>query len=151
MPSFVSKDGVWHPAKEHAVLPHLSGTKNEVYDGPDRAAEFELGQVHGLDKDGKPKITTFGSNFRKDPDFINRVRQMGYKNISEYLEDIGYDKEKVEADFKEKAAEIIKHQEPKRNPEVAMQGGGVDTSGKGGDLIGGFGPERERPASELGK
>ena len=151
MPSWVSKEGVFFPAKEHAVLPHLSGTDKEIYDGPDRAAELELAQSFGVDKDGKPKEVTFGSHFRKDPDFINRVRQMGYKDIEEYLKDIGYDKEKAEKDFKEKAAEIVKHKEPERNPEPSMVGGGVDTSGKGGDLIGGFGGERERPAKELDK
>jgi len=150
-PTWVSKEGVFHPAKEHAVLPHLSGTDKEVYDGPDRAAELELAQAHGVDKDGKPKLTTFGTNFRKNPDFINFVRQMNYKSIDEYLGDIGYDMEKVERDFKEKASEIVKHKLPVRGPEPAMIGGGTDTSGKGGDLIGGFGQERERPASEVDK
>jgi hypothetical protein len=149
MPSYVSKDGVWHPAKEHVVLPHLSGTDKEVYDGPDRAAEFELAQTFGVDTDGKPKETTFGTNFRKDPDFINRVRQFGYKSIDEYLKDIGYDEKEVEKRFNEKAAMIVKHQPTERKPEKILQGGGVDTSGKGGDLIGGFGTERERPAKEL--
>jgi len=149
MPSWVSKEGVWYPAKEHAVLPHLSGTDKEIYDGPDRAAELELAEAHGIDKDGKPKVTTFGINFRKNPDFINFVRQMNYPSIDAYLHDIGYDMEKVEKDFKEKAAEIVKHQEPERGPEPTRVGGGIDTSGKGSDLIGGFGQERERPAKEL--
>ena len=77
MPSYVSKDGVWYPAKEHVVLPHLTGTPNEVYDGPDRAAEFELAQTFGIDEDGKPKETTFGMDFRTDPELINRARQLG--------------------------------------------------------------------------
>ena len=116
MPTWISKGGEWYPAKEHAVLPHLSGTPNEIYDGPDRAAELELATVHGVLEDGpdkgKPKVTTFGMDFRKDPDFINRVRQMGYKDIKEYLADIGYDKEKVMADFKKHASEIILYSDP---------------------------------------
>lgn len=149
MPSYVSKDGIWYPAKEHAVLPHLSGTDKEVYDGPDRAAELELATTFGVDEDGKPKETTFGMNFRNDPDIINRARQLGYKDVMEYAIAMGYDAEKSEKNFKEHAAEIIKHKDLARKPEKAMMGGGVDTSGKGGDLIGGFGDERERPAKEL--
>jgi hypothetical protein len=151
MPSYVSKDGIWYPAKEHAVLPHLSGTDKEVYDGPDRAAEFELAQAFGVDTDGKPKEVTFGVNFRDDPDLIDRARQLGYKDVMEYAVSRGYDPVKSEKLFKEKAAEIIKHKPLDRKPEKALIGGGVDTSGKGGDLIGGFGDERERPAKELEK
>ena len=79
------------------------------------------------------------------------MRQQGFKDIQEYLDFIGYDAEKAKIVFKEKAAEIHKYQEPKRKPEKLVMGGGVDTSGKGGDLIGGFGSERERPAKELEK
>jgi hypothetical protein len=149
MPSYVSLEGVFYPAKEHAVLPHLSGTDKEVYDGPDRAAEFELAQAFGVDADGKPKVTTFGMDFRTNPDFINYVRQQGFTNIDEYLKFIGYDATAAKMVFDKKAAVIIKHQEPVRKPEPVIMGGGIDTSGKGGDLIGGFGAERERPASEL--
>ena len=151
MPSYVSKDGIWYPAKEHVVLPHLSGTDKEVYDGPDRAAEFELAQTFGVDEEGKPKEVTFGIDFRNDPDLINRARQLGYKDIMEYATAMGYDAGKSEKQFKEKAAEIIKHKEPVRKPEKIMMGGGIDTSGKGANLIGGFGDERERPAKELDK
>lgn len=149
MPSYVSLEGVLHPAKEHVVLPHLSGTDKEVYDGPDRAAEFELAQAHGTDKDGKPNFMTFGQNFRTNPDFINFVRQQGFTNIEEYLKFIGYDAEKAKVVFKEQIAEVNKYKEKKRKPEPAIMGGGIDTSGKGGDLIGGFGAERERSAKEL--
>jgi hypothetical protein len=151
MPSYVSKDGIWYPAKEHVVLPHLTGTDKEVYDGPDRAAEFELAQAFGVDADGKPKEVTFGINFRDDPDLIDRARQLGYKDVMEYAVSRGYDPVKSEKLFKEKAAEIIKHKDPVRAPEKLMIGGGIDTSGKGADLIGGFGDERERPAKELDK
>ena len=161
MPSYFSKDGVWHPAKEHVVLPHLTGTSNEVYDGPDRAAEFELAQAFGVDEDGKPKETTFGMDFRQDPELINRARQMGFVDkvdaqgnvvetaVMTYAKQFGYDPKKAEKAFKEKAAVIVKHSDPDRKPEPLIQGGGIDTSGKGGDLVGGFGQERERPRSEL--
>ena len=163
MASYVSRDGVWYPAKEHAVLPHLSGTDKEIYDGPDRGAEFELAQAFGVDEDGKPKVTTFGIDFRQDAELINRARQMGFVDkvdkdgnvvetaVMSYAKQFGYDAKKSEKLFKEKAAAIIKHEEPTRKPEPLVQGGGIDTSGKGGDLIGGFGQERERPRKELEK
>jgi hypothetical protein len=143
MPNYVSKGGVFYPAKEHAVLPHLSGTDKEVYDGPDRAAEFELAQAHGMDTDGKPKVTTFGIDFRKDPEFVNRVRQMGYKDINEYLKDIGYDEASEEEKFNKLAAVIVKHKEPDKKPASEVLGGGKDFSGQGKDKYGGFGSPQE--------
>ena len=56
---------LWHPAKEHVVLPHLAGTKNEVYDGPDRAALLEL---------FKQKVETLGQDFRTNPEFLQAIR-----------------------------------------------------------------------------
>jgi hypothetical protein len=149
MPQYVSKEGVLHPAKEHVVLPHLTGTEKEVYDGPDRAAEFELAQAFGTDENGKPKEFTFGMHFRQNPDFINFVRQQGFKDIDEYLKFIGYD-EKKQQEFAEKnIARINVYKESERKKEKMIIGGGIDTSGKGGDLIGGFGDQRERKAKEL--
>ncbi len=73
------------------------------------------------------------------PDLINRARQLGYKDVDEYARIMGYDKEKSEAVFKEKAAVIEKHKEPERKPETPMLGGGKDFSGQGNDKLGGFG------------
>jgi hypothetical protein len=142
MPSYVSKGGIIVPAKEHAVLPHLSGTDKEIYDGPDRAAEEELATAHGVDANGKPKVTFFGSHFRKDPDFINRVRQMGYKNIDDYLADIGYNEEEEIKKADLKAAEIVVHKEPAKTPVVKTLGGGTDKSGQNKSYTGGFGEEK---------
>ena len=175
MPTYVSRDGVWYPAKEVVGLTNITNETKIVdgkevspgepyiYKGPDRASEHELALAHGVDEDGKPKVTTFGMDFRQDPDLINRARQMGFTdkvddkgNVTEtavmaYAKQFGYDAKKSEKQFKEKAAEIVKHQASERKPEPMIMGGGVDTSGKGGDLIGGFGQERERLAKELMK
>ena len=133
-PRWVSKDGVWHPAKEHVVLPHLAGTKNEVYDGPDRAALFELYKV---------KKETLGHDFRKDADLINRVRQLGYESVDEYAKAMGYDQEKVEQEFKEKASSVTKHELPKRVEAIKTLGGGKDFAGQGEDRYGGFGKPKD--------
>jgi hypothetical protein len=161
MPNYVSKDGVWYPAKEHVVLPHLTGTKNEVYDGPDRAAEFELAQVHGIDEDGKPKVTTFGEDFRMNAEMIEVARKFGFQDtvdaegnvtvsaVEKYAKARGYDPKKSEKLFKEKAEVIVKHAEPERKPEPLIMGGGQSTAPGNEMLIGGFGERRVRPASEI--
>ena len=143
MPSWISKDGVWHPAKEKVGLTNLSGKTKTIsgksikagdlfiYEGPDRAALFEL---------YKEKVETLGMDFKKDIDFINRVRQLGY-TIDDYLKAVGYDAEKVEKDFKEKAQEIQKHEMPERIKSIETLGGGGDSSGAGADKYGGFGPQ----------
>ena len=160
MPNWISKDGVFHPAKEKVALvnnskkaitnPSEEGTRGFgqivepgepfIYEGPDRAAMFALFQA---------KQETLGMDFHTDADLINRVRQLGYKSVDEYAKVMGYDKVKVEEDFKAKASVIVKHDLPQRVKELNIMGGGSDTSGSGADIIGGFGEERVRPASEL--
>ena len=149
MPNYVSDGGIWHPAKEHVVLEHLSGTDKEIYDGPDRAAMEELAKAYGVDEQGYPKQTTFGQDFKHDPDLMNRAKSLGFVDVMDYARATGYDPEKAKADFEKNSAIILKHEAPKRKPERSIIGGGIDTSGKGGDVVGGFGEERLRPASEI--
>jgi hypothetical protein len=141
MPSYISKGGVLVPAKEHAVLPHLSGTSNEVYDGPDRAAEKELAEAYGVDENGKPKQGYFGIDYRHDPDMIMRARQLGYKSVDEFAAAMGYTDTPEEA-----AAEIAKKEKIVNDYKVSAKkvsegklGGGTDTSGQGNDKMGNFG------------
>ena len=73
MPRFISKEGVWHPAKERVALKNLSGKTKKVdgedvqpgddyiYEGADRAALFELYKL---------KVETLGEDFRKNPEFL---------------------------------------------------------------------------------
>lgn len=131
MPNYVSKDGIWHPAKEHAVLPHLAGTSKEVYDGPDRASLFEL---------FKAKQESFGIDFRNDVELINRARQLGYKSVDEYAKLMGYDAKKVEEEFEKKASKVTLHELPERVAAIETMGGGKDLSGQNNkDYKGGFG------------
>lgn len=142
MPRYISKGGEWHPAKEKVGLTNITKTTKEVdgkeiapgepyvYEGPDRAALFEL---------HKEKVNKFGKNFRSDPDFIARVRQLGFDSIDKYLKAIGYDEEKVDADFKKKASTVTKHELPKKVEAIKSLGGGQDSSGQGNDKYGGFG------------
>src|SRR3990167_2850487 len=137
-PTFVSKDGIWHPAKEKIGLVNRSGkTKtidgkrikpgdHYIYEGADRAALFVLYQ---------DKVETLGIDFKKDPEFINRVRQLGY-TIEEYLKAVGYDEEQVKKDFEEKASVVNKHELAEKVKAVETLGGGTDTSGQGHDKYG---------------
>jgi len=132
MPRYVSHEGVWHPAKEHAVLPQHSGTDKEVYDGPDRAALLEL---------WREKVETFGVNFRKSPEFLQMLRELNFKNEKEYFKFVGYDPEAAKEHFEKNAHKVSKHEMPKRVEAIQALGGGRDTSGTGKDMYGGFGEE----------
>ena len=126
MPTFVSKGGEWYPAKEHAVLPHLSGTSKEIYDGPDRAALLLLWQESGKPEDAKRCLTHLGANFKSDPDFVNRVRQMGFKDVTEYLSFIGFDEKVANDEAENNLVRVKSHEVLKRAKAVEMDGGGVE-------------------------
>jgi len=133
-PRWVSKGGEWHPAKEHVVLPHLAGTDKEVYDGPDRAALYVLFQE---------KVDHLGQNFKHDVDLLNRIKQLGYKDIKDYCKIIGYDEEKAEKDFQEKASQVKSHEIEEKVKAIERLGGGADLSGGGADKYGGFGKPKD--------
>ena len=141
MPKYISKDGVWHPAKEKVPLVDHKGTDGRkkgdpyIYEGPDRAALLELfraGEDH------------FGRDFHHDADLLRRIRELGYKNINDYAKAVGWDKEKVEKDFNEKAAKVNVHDLPKKVKAIQQMGGGKDLSGGGQDRLGGFGTQPEK-------
>lgn len=148
MPSYVSKDGVFHAQNEKVALTNLSGkpftnpkTKEVIgvgepyiYDGPCRAALFELWEA---DKSGK--TTTFGVDFRKSPEFLQMLRDLNFKTADEYLAWVGYDKEQVEKDFAANVSVIAKHELPKRVNEIKMLGGGKDYATGKNNQMGGFG------------
>jgi hypothetical protein len=152
MPTYNSKDGVWTPAQEKVALTNFSKETKVIngkeivpgepyiYEGPDRAAEFELFQA------GEKQL---GQAFWEDPDMIDRARQLGYKDVMAYAKARGWKKEESDKQFNEKAKIVLKHEPPKKSKEKKIIGGGVDATGSGKDIIGGFGDERVRPADEL--
>lgn len=156
MSSWISKDGVFHPAKEKVGLtnngkPFKNPKTGEmvntgdpyIYEGPCRAALFDLWEI---DKTGG--TTTLGMDFQKSPEFLQMLRELKFNNVEEYLVYAGYDKKKVEADFAEKSAEIKKHELPSRIMEIKRLGGGFDATGKGEDVVGGFGEPQVVPLSK---
>ena len=149
MPRFISKGGKWYPQNERVALKNNSDQtiknpstdeklKDEeikpgqdyIYSGPDRAALFEL---------WKAKVENFGEDFRRNPEFLQAVRNMGYTNYKTYLKDIGFNEKKMEAEFAEKATVVTSHELPDKVKAIDRLAGGRDTSGSGQDMKGDFG------------
>lgn len=124
MPNFVSKFGIFHPRKEKTYLPD----KEEIYTGPDRAAVEMIKENGGQ----------LGAHFRTSAEFVMRVKQLGFGSIDEYLQFMGYDEKKAEAEFNKSMNEVIKHESPKKIKARRFEGGGMDTSGQGNHMEGDF-------------
>ena len=142
MPNYVSIGGEFHPAQEQVALKNVSGKtkmvdgkevkpgEDYIYKGPDRAALFELYRAC---------VEKFGMDFHHDSEFLHRIKQLGYKNINEYLKEVGYDAEKAKKEAEKKAAKVTMHELPAKIKGIETLGGGIDTSGGGQDRQGGFG------------
>lgn len=133
MPNWISDRGIWHPMKEKVALKKKDG-EPYIYEGPDRAALYEL---------WRDKVEVLGQDFKHDPDLVARIRSLGFKDIEEYLHSIGYDEEKAKKDFEARAVKINKHELPDRIQAIEQMGGGIDTSGQGNDIPGGFGKPKD--------
>jgi len=166
MPTFISKKGVWYAAKEKVGGLIYKGKKSIpkselppsiliagevlnpgdpiIYDGVDREALKLLGR-EGYDMNGDMVI---GTDFRHDVEFLQSVRNMGFQNADEYLKHLGYDEQKDEEDFKQKAERIKSHEVAQKVSEIKIIAGGKNMAGEG-DFIGGFGEEKLRPAKEV--
>ena len=171
MPTFVSNKGVWYAAKEKVGGLTYKGTQSilredlpagvfitgEVlnpgdpfmYDGIDREA-LRMLHEQGYDSHGERVL---GTDFRHEPEFLQAVRNMGFGNVTEYLDHMGYNEKVDEQSFKERAERTKSHEVAERVKALNTLGGGRNTAegGTDTDLIGGFGPERIRPAKEAKK
>ena len=81
----------------------------------------------------------FGIDFHHDAELLNRVKQLGFKNVNEYAKSVGYDKEKIKLEAEKKIAKVTLHELPAKVKGIEQLGGGIDTSGGGQDKYGGFG------------
>lgn len=161
MPTFISKGGVLHPAKESVSLIYrgkvaiprkdlpegvtipnsaefLEPGQGFLYDGPDREA---LNVMFRENPDG----SLIGSDFRNDPDFIQMTRTRGFNTVEDYLKSIGYDEAKETAKFNERASKVQSHEVSKRVEEIEVLAGGKDYAGAGADTVGGFGDATVKP------
>lgn len=149
MPSYISKGGIWYPKNERVGLKNNSKEtiknpstsekfkgeeikpgEDYIYEGPDRAALFEF---------WKEKVEFFGTDFRKEPEFLQACRNMGYNSYKTYLKDIGFDEKRLEEEFAKKVNEVNKHELPDKVEALNALAGGRDTSGGGNDMKGAFG------------
>lgn len=118
MPSFISKGGVWEPAQERVVDPNAPKGK-EIYEGPDRAA-LDMLKAEG--------VTQLGTSFRLDPELQTRARQMGFKDVDEYLKVYGWDTKKAEEAYLAAKAVVVDHKDPRRKPSSVFPSGGDNTA-----------------------
>lgn len=130
MPQFISKLGEWVPAEEYHVNPNAKPGENPVYKGPDRAA-VEMLKEQGVEKLGQP--------YNTDPELVIRARQLGFKDVDEYLRTVGWDKNKAVASAEKASAELHTHADPARKQPIRPDTGGRDYSMQGNDRHGGIG------------
>lgn len=165
MSRWISLDGKWFPAKERVGLknnanedikiPKKRDEKGEVieweivppgadyiYEGPDRAALFEL---YLIDKSGA--VNHLGVDFKTDPMFIKMTKDTGFASVKEYLAYMDYDEKKVKARFDELSKSVKPHDVIKWGKFQEMIAGGKDTSSSGKHVVGGFGVEQLNSAS----
>ena len=139
MPSWISKGGVWEPAQERVVDPNAPKGK-EIYEGLDRAA------LEQLKEEG---VTSLGNHFRMDPELQTRARQMGFKDVDEYLKTYGWDVKKADEAYVKAKAEVVDHKDPKKKPMVILPSGGDDESRSGKGRKGGFDTPADVPSARL--
>lgn len=166
MPTFVSDKGIWYAAREkvggliyqgNKVIPKadlpasitivgdfLKKGEPLIYDGADREA-LKMLQLEGYDLKGE---RVMGTDFRHEVEFLQGVRNMGFNSVDEYLKHIGYDEEADAKRFKETAMKTKSHEIAEKVKEIKVLAGGRNEAGDG-DIIGGFGEERIRPAEEV--
>lgn len=141
MPSYISNKGKWYAAKEKVGLINKGDTVIE-YNGkeiqPGEPFIYEGGDREALNEIGKNGGDHLGRSFENDPDFLKLVRDMGYKDSEEYLKSIGYDAEKEQQDFEDRAVKVEAHEVPKKVKMIKALGGGKDFAGAGKDNYGEF-------------
>lgn len=103
MPSFVSKGGVWEPAKERAFDPK----SGEIYDGPDREAKRYIEENGGA----------VGMDILDDPQLIE-IAESRRMTVQQYVEKFSPKPDQIKAK-KEADEKIVTHALPTPKPGVS--------------------------------
>lgn len=127
MPNYNSKLGNWVPAKERVVRVNAPRGK-EVYEGPDRAALWEMQKAGLIDEKGN-KIGEMGTFYKTDPELIIRAKNAGFPNVEEYLAIFGYDEKKALEQFEKVNGKEIEHDAKLVKAAIKELAGGKDESG----------------------
>lgn len=118
-PSWISKDGVWQPAKEKAY----DAKKNEIYEGPDRAATEVLAEK---------EVEFLGMEAKNDPQIMELARQRN-QTVEQYMEQNKPLPSQKKAQ-EEAQNEVIEHKDKPKKRGVKPRGGGITISGGFGDM-----------------
>jgi hypothetical protein len=94
-------------------------------------------------------VTSLGTHFRMDPELQTRARQMGFKDVEEYLKTYGWDIKKAEEAYLAAKAVVVDHKDPKRKPAAVFPSGGDDESRSGKGRKGGFDTPADVPTARL--
>lgn len=126
MPSWISKGGIWSPAKERVY----DEKKDEIYEGPDRAASEILTDEN---------VEHLGIKSSDDPQIIEIAQRMGL-SVEEYQKRFAPSQKQMD-DQKKNQENVIDHKAPAKKKGVKPRGGGVTISG-------GFGEPNEKSSSD---
>lgn len=161
MPKFVSVMGKHYPAKEQVSMKNTFGKtiESDLVVGPDGSHTVKEGETFIYTGPNREAVKilkemgedTMGRDFRNDPEFLQSIRNMQYKDTKDYLKAIGFS-EKETYDKQMSLIDIISTGDKQKQKEIVELAGGKDFSGnKANDTIGGFGTERLRSPEELTK
>ncbi len=113
-----------------------------IYEGPDRAALFEL---YLIDKSGATKH--IGVDFKTDPMWLKMTRDLGFATVKDYLKYIDYDEKAMQERFDKLSKQVTPHDIVKWGRFQEMIAGGKDTSSTGAHIVGGFGEPQIKAAA----
>lgn len=112
MPSFISKNGIWNPARERSTYIDSDG-QPQIYDGPDRAATKFIAEEGGV----------VGQDATQDPQVLQASRNMGFPTVEAYLAHFK-PTAKQEAEVAEAQSKIVTHVNPEPKTGVDPTLGG---------------------------
>lgn len=156
---FVSVLGKWLPRKETVTLTNTYGRTltSDMIVGPDGKHTVKEGEVfiyNGPNREAVKMLKAdgvdfLGKDFRRDTEFLQAIRNMGFNNVKEYLKWMGFEEE-IEVEKQMALVDTLCQDKPEKKDEIVELAGGRDFTGnKANNFIGGFGPERLRSAGEV--
>ena len=132
MARFISVDGKWKPAKERTSLVN---TGEEAIEANDEQVQPGEDYIYiGDDRDAlkilKESGGELGVDFRHDPDFLQRIRNIGCKEPEEFIRLYQGDINRAKANLEKEEKKVNSHRLPPRKKGINVHTG--DESIKGG-------------------
>ena len=137
MPTFISDEGVWVPAKEKVALEKINPETGEkepyIYEGQDRAA-LEMLKEMDMEEQG-----FMGVHFSENMELYELARGRGYNSVEDYVEKLGYNAQKAKELVAKYKAKYVTHAQPEKIKGKEFEGGGKNTATGENNMSGGFG------------